>query len=127
MGLYDEIRWDAELPERHPADDRIFQTKFLDPCLEHFVVTPEKRLVLVGNGLMEDDLATAKDVKGVDVAFHGDIRLSSVKSSHSYLARFTHGTLEWIRPLAPGEPYDPVGIARMKFPNEDAASKAEEP
>jgi hypothetical protein len=41
MGLFDEIRWDAALPEGHPPDDRIFQTKSLDPCLDQFVVSPE--------------------------------------------------------------------------------------
>src|SRR5580704_6759859 len=59
MGLYDEIRWDAPLPEGHPPDDRIFQTKSLDPCLDHFRVTPEGRLELVGNGWNDDDLERA--------------------------------------------------------------------
>ena len=36
MGLYDEIRWEAALPEGHPPEDRIFQTKSLDRSLEHF-------------------------------------------------------------------------------------------
>jgi hypothetical protein len=30
MGIYDEIRWDAVLPEGHPLDSRLFQTKSLD-------------------------------------------------------------------------------------------------
>lgn len=32
MGMFDEIRWDAALPEGHPPGDRIFQTKSLNPC-----------------------------------------------------------------------------------------------
>lgn len=50
MGLFDEIRWDAALPEGHPADDRLFQTKSLDPSMLRYVVTAEGRLLLVGHG-----------------------------------------------------------------------------
>lgn len=122
MGMFDEIRWDAALPEGHPSDDRIFQTKSLDPCLEHYLVTPEGRLLLVGSGWQDDELDQASDLKGVEVQFHGDIRLLSVKSDHEYLARFTHGVLEWIRPLSPGEAYSPIEMARRQF-NEIVRSK----
>lgn len=37
MGMYDEVRWYAALPEGHPETDRLFQTKSLDPCLERYV------------------------------------------------------------------------------------------
>lgn len=122
MGLYDEIRWEAPLPEGHPADDRIFQTKSLHPCLEHFLVTAEGRLLLVGSGWQDEDLERAQSLRleslrlqGVDVEFHGDMRLVSVKGHREYLARFTHGTLDWVKPLANDEPYDPVALARLKF------------
>lgn len=38
----------------------------------------------------------------VDTEFHGDIRLTSTSENQllEYVARFTHGTLEWIRPWA---------------------------
>jgi hypothetical protein len=139
MGLYDEIRWDAPLPEGHPPDDRIFQTKSLDPCLGHFRVTPEGRLELVRNGWDDDDLEVAENLEGVGVEFHGDMRLVARKTYRQYLARFTHGVLEWIRPLADDEPYDPVALARMKLdsassaspaaetPTQDAAGEAKEP
>jgi hypothetical protein len=83
MGLYDEVRWDATLPEGHPPDDRIFQTKSLDPGLEHYVVTPEGRLLLVGNGWQDEALEQAQPLQGVDVEFHGDIRIVSLKSQSS--------------------------------------------
>ena len=121
MGLYDEVRWDAALPEGHPAEDRIFQTKSLDPCLDHFLVTPDGRLLLVGNGWQDGDLEHAQNLQGVEVDFHGDMRLISVKGQRDYLARFTHGRLEWIRPLAEGEPYCPLALARQKL----AASRSE--
>jgi hypothetical protein len=110
MGLFDEIRWDAALPEGHPPDSRLFQTKSLDPCLEHYVVTPEGRLLLVGNGFEDGE----DSEKGIDVEFHGDMRLLSVDGDREYLARFTHGTLEWIRPLAEGEPWSARGRLRPR-------------
>src|SRR5580698_6870152 len=100
MGLYDEIRWDAALPAGHPPDSRMFQTKSLDPGLERYVVTVEGRLLLLVNGFEDDtNLADAATSKGIDVEFHGDMRLISTEGLQVYLARFTHGTLEWIRPL----------------------------
>jgi len=117
MGLYDEIRWDAALPKGHPPDSRLFQTKSLDdPCLDHYVVTPEGRLLLVGNGFEDGaDLADTEISQGIDVEFHGDMRLLSAEGQREYLARFTHGALEWIRPLAGGEPWTTVAAAHVKF------------
>lgn len=102
MGLYDEIWWEAELPSDHPPTDRLFQTKSLDPCLDRYVVTAEGRLRLVGNGWCDDeDFKGGGEQEGTDVNFHGDIRLVSLTPGREeYMARFTHGTLEWIRPTA---------------------------
>ena len=47
--------------------------------------------------------------------FHRDMRILSVGGHLEYLVRFTHGTLEWIRPLADGEPWSAVDAARVKF------------
>lgn len=117
MGLSDEIRWDAALPEGHPPDSRLFQTKCLDyPSWDYYVVTPEGRLLLVGNGWEDDaDLADAEISQGIEVEFHGDMRLVSSEGHRQYLARFTHGTLEWIRPLGDGEPWTAVGAAHVKY------------
>lgn len=113
MGMFDEIRWEATLPAGHPEDSRLFQTKSLDPCLEHYVVTREGRLLMVGNGWQEE--ADSDRERGIDVEFHGDMRLVSVEGQTEYIARFTHGTLEWIRPLAAEEPWSKVAAARVKF------------
>lgn len=118
MGLYDEIRWEAALPKGHSPDSRLFRTNSLDyPCLDHYVVTPEGRLFLVGNGFEDGaDLADAEISQGgIDVEFHGDMRLLAAEGQGEYLARFTHGTLEWIRSLAEGEPWTTVAAARVKF------------
>jgi len=116
MGLFDEIRWDAELPKGHPPDNRLFQTKSLDPCMDQYVVTAEGRLLLMGYGFEDSaDLVDAEISEGVDVEFHGDMLMISVGGHREYLARFTHGTLEWIRPIAGDEPWTATGAARVKF------------
>lgn len=116
MGMFDEIRWDAALAVGQANDDRIFQTKSLERCWDHYVVSPEGRLLLVGNGWEdEEDLSEATDIsRAIDVDFHGDLRLLSVKSHRHYLARFTHGALEWVRPVADGDPWTKVAAAQMK-------------
>ena len=101
MGVYDEIRWDAELPEGHPAGQRLFQTKSLHRCLERYIVTKEGRLILPANAyeLFESE-AAGQTHQGVDVEFHGDMWLIAVNGEfREYVARFTHGSLEWIKPL----------------------------
>lgn len=112
--MFDQVRWDAALPEGHPADDRVFQTKSLERCMDNFVVTPEGRLVLTAERRRIED---ADASTGVDVDFHVDLRLVS-NGAQDYLARFTNGTLEWIRPLAVDAAYCSVAEARNKLPKD---------
>jgi hypothetical protein len=99
MGMYDEVWFDEEL-RSFALRCRRFQTKSLERCLDRYMVTKEGRLCLVGNTLMQDS-ATPGSPEKVDTDFHGDIRLVSDDENHDvYIARFTHGTLEWIRPAA---------------------------
>jgi hypothetical protein len=102
MGMYDELWWEAELPVGHPSNNRLFQTKSFDRCLDRYVVTQEGRLYLVGNGWQDDgDFHGERSQGTIDVDFHGDMRLVSMEGQYGeYIARFTHGTLEWIRPSA---------------------------
>jgi hypothetical protein len=70
---------------------------------DRYVVTSGGRLCLVGNGWQDDgEFAGAYDSKAnVDTDFQGDIRLVSVGGEHTeYVARFTHGKLEWIQLMA---------------------------
>jgi hypothetical protein len=60
------------------------------------------------------------------VDFHGDIQLVSDDGCRQYMARFTHGTLEWVQALADGELWNRVAIAWMKFrgsPDDDLQHK----
>jgi hypothetical protein len=104
MGMYDEVWWEAELPAEHPPTSRLFQTKSLHRCLDRYVVTREGRFCLVGNDWQDDaPFEGQHSAQGIiDVDFHGDIRLVSAAAGkyEEYIVRFTHGTLEWIRPMA---------------------------
>jgi hypothetical protein len=114
MGMYDEVWWDAELPTGHPPAGRLFQTKSFDRCLDRYIVTAQGRLCLVGNGWQDDGpfVGTQDREGGVDVDFHGDMRLTSMDGKQEqYVARFTHGTLEWIRPMA-----DVLQVGRRLMP-----------
>jgi hypothetical protein len=103
MGMYDDVQWDAELPEGHPAGRRRFQTKSLYRCLECYTVTQDGRLIShpPGHEFTEQRQHPPVEPEGIDVEFHGDIRLVSAEGEYrEYVARFTHGSLEWVKPLA---------------------------
>jgi hypothetical protein len=102
MGMFDEVWFDEELPD-FPAKCRRFQTKSLHRLLDRYTVTKAGRLLLQGNVLQDDSLvpATPRGRESSDTNFHGDLRLITDEGEfEEYIARFTHGTLEWIRPSA---------------------------
>ena len=103
MGMYDEVVFDPEVPGL-PTECRQFQTKSLHRCLDRYRVTKDGKLYLAGTTLFDDDpqRATAAHAgEQVDVHFHGDLWLvSSVLDYGEYVARFTHGCLEWVKPIA---------------------------
>ena len=87
MSMLDEVRWDAALPADHPSGaNRLFRTSsFGCPCFDHYVVTPEGRLFLVGNGWHDDLEFEDPQRTPVDVGFHGDIQMCSDDGRRSYL------------------------------------------
>ena len=109
MGLFDDVYCEADLPAGHPELERSFQTKSLGSCLDQFRITKEGRLILhsvryesseeEGRGL---PLMKPIPTGDVDTEFHGDILLVARIEDRlvEYVARFTHGALEWIRPLS---------------------------
>jgi hypothetical protein len=105
--MYDTVYCNADLPAGHPESERTFQTKSLFRCPDQLTITKEGRLVLHAcrheraQDSAEPFPPMARVPEGdVDLEFHGDIRLTGMIDSKliEYGARFTHGTLEWIRP-----------------------------
>lgn len=110
MGMYDEVAFDAELPD-FPLICRRFQTKSLDRCLDRYLVTKAGRLLLVGNVIADEMPAAARLEERFDIECHGEIRLVAKEGKHEeYVARFTNGTFESIRPLdrSQSAPIEPV-------------------
>jgi hypothetical protein len=101
MGLFDEV-WFEEQVSGIQSPCRRFQTKSLHCCLVHYIITKEGRLHLKSNMLAEDmsSAGMQENSEGKDTEFHGDIRLVADEGPfEEYIARFTHGTLEWVRPI----------------------------
>lgn len=107
--MFDEVHCEADLPPGHPETNRDFQTKSLASCLDRFTITKEGRLIFHAVRYEASDEPGLKfpmkavQLGDVDTEFHGDILLVGRKVEESlveYVARFTHGTLEWIRPLS---------------------------
>jgi hypothetical protein len=97
MGLFDTVRCEYPLPDaRH--QDLEFQTKDLDCLLGHYTITTDRRLLLHAEG---GKRGLDRDIEW---PLHGDLRFyTSIKDSGEsvwveYVARFTHGRVEWIRP-----------------------------
>ena len=100
MGLFDTVYCEYPLPDaRH--QDLDFQTKNLECALDTYTITQDGRLVRRARRGWETGEVLDRDVEW---PLHGDIRLyASVKSEDpswiEYAVRFTHGRVEWIRPL----------------------------
>jgi hypothetical protein len=95
VGMFDTLRFEYPLPDsRH--QDLDFQTKDLECLLDNFTITRDGRLIRnvwrAGEGF----------TSGTEWPFHGDIRFytsAEDKTWIEYVARFTHGHVEWIQPL----------------------------
>jgi hypothetical protein len=107
---YDLVTLDKELPEYGIRRRTIFQSRSLHAGDGHFTISAEGRLVEhLGsyepdptrlNPLTQQPLYRRVYVGDQIIEYHGDILLygpSSGKGSGEWVARFTHGRLEWIR------------------------------
>lgn len=101
MGLFDTVHCEYPLPvAAHQGLE--FQTKDLERVLGTYTITADGLLMRhpwrgAGPGLDRD----------IEWPLHGDVRIySSLRSPASdrewveYVVRFTHGRVEWVRPLA---------------------------
>lgn len=93
MGLFDEVTCKLEVPECKLPAGTLLQTKSLNCSMGQFSITEQGRLV--SNGHMQSHMPDR------DMDFHGDLELIGKNEEIAIhcVARFTHGTLEWIRPI----------------------------
>lgn len=109
--MFDEVECEIPLPGDGAAADRVFQTKSLHCALDRYTITQEGRLIHhfrryerdpdVAPGVLGIPRMMPVDKQDIDTQFHGDIRMYRSEGDQfvDYVVRFTHGTLEWIRPL----------------------------
>jgi hypothetical protein len=107
MGLFDDVFCEADLPAGHPPSERSFQTKSIFNALEQLTITKGGRIMLVATAAQDQPkvwdglpFVTRTRERDIDLEFHGDVILVTTFETQfiKYVARFTHGTLEWIRP-----------------------------
>ncbi|HEY2292624.1 MAG TPA: hypothetical protein VGM86_18135, partial [Thermoanaerobaculia bacterium] len=131
MGMFDTVHCKYPLPNsRH--QDLEFQTKDLECLLGQYTITRGGRLVWHarrgrwGGGPDRD----------IQWPLHGDIRIyTSVKTEDpswvEYVVRFTHGQVEWIRPVEEGQTPNFASLDWDLFPDppveEETAEVAAEP
>lgn len=112
MGFHDNVRFDKAFPEYSIAEGATFTTRNLRADEGEFAVTAEGTLV---EHLYRYEIASKFNIsivrlplgKRVHVGdkvldYHGDLLLSDTNSDgpdRELVARFTHGRLEWVRPL----------------------------
>ncbi len=127
MGMFDTIYCEYPLPDaRH--QDLDFQTKNLECFLDTYTITVDGRLV---RRARRGWGAGAGPERDIEWPLHGDIRIyTSVKSEDppwvEYVVRFTHGVVEWIRPLAevqrdPDLPFPDLELSLEPFEAEKTA------
>jgi hypothetical protein len=107
--MYDVVIFEREV-SGIPTLGRRFQTQSFESCMDIYAVTETGRLCLIGNDFRDRGEPAGPGAREeVDIDFHGDIRLmakgpDTAGSFDKYVARFTHGTLEWMRPEAEAPP-----------------------
>ena len=97
MGLFDTIYCEHPLPDaRH--QDLDFQTKDLECSLSTYTITQDGRLLRHARG---GKRGLDRDIEWPlhgDLTFYTSIKISGESVWVEYVARFTHGLVEWIRP-----------------------------
>ena len=113
MGMYDEIVWEQPLPDGRLPAGSVFQTKSFGRNMDRFTLNNAGRLIehVVKYTRIERvrsdserflPILQAVPVGDVDTGYHGDIVITAVHPGDSlieYVARFTYGTLDWVKPL----------------------------
>ena len=92
MGVFDTIIFEKAYEFCGIAGGQEFQTKSLDPSGSRFIITDAGKLIVKSNGAVFD--------------FHGDMVIYGDMPDNSFkyfVVRFTHGTLEWVRPSDEGQ------------------------
>lgn len=107
MGIYDRIRIEKAFPELGLTEGAIFQTKNLHAAMGEFTITATGKLVehyyrYESNPDKPLPLLIKIPIRDQVIDYHGDLLLHGPDNEgrwNGFVARFTDGMLEWIRPM----------------------------
>jgi hypothetical protein len=113
MGMFDTVYCQANIPDAELGPKPEFQTYSLGRGMGRYTITADGRLLShpVRSHPLDPPEAGRKaslppcewiELPPIDLEFHGDLLVHLVADQpgcHEYVARFTHGSLEWIRPV----------------------------
>lgn len=117
MGLYDTLHCDYPLPDPE-HQDKDFQTKDLEQTLSRYRITRDGRLWYLRRQVDPQAphvfLPTATD-ESEDMNYHGDLCFYTGMGEDEavYVARFTYGTVDWIRRPVEPEPVPDDSLERL--------------
>lgn len=102
MGCFDTVRCQAKVPGAELLGDREFQTKDLGKRMDEFTIRGDGRLIHHRTRWGSDPSQwTRFPDRDVLVPLHDDVTLTGHSADgliSTYVARFTDGKLEWIKP-----------------------------
>jgi hypothetical protein len=104
MGMFDYVTCEFPMPDGREVKKASFQTKALWCAMYSITITGSGRLAYNEREYTQtaDGRTKVIDVGQSDVDYHGDLEIYGEAvdgESVSYAVRFTHGNVEWIRPL----------------------------
>jgi hypothetical protein len=109
MGMFDHVTCELPMPDGREVEKDSFQTKSLWCSMDRFTITAAGRMIfhkrryfLAGETDDRGKPRAPEHVADLDMDYHGDIEIHAPlpdRTLASYAVRFTHGTVEWIRPF----------------------------
>jgi hypothetical protein len=100
MGMFDHVTCELPMPDGREVVKDSFQTKSLWCCMDLFTITAAGRLIFHKRRYSTSRMSA--HVADIDMDYHGDLEIhgSALDDAYArYAVRFTHGAVEWIRPL----------------------------
>jgi hypothetical protein len=107
--MFDYLRCEMPMPDGRSVSEVEFQTKSIWCSTDRFTISVAGRLIYHRRRYEMSAAADAKPTLGrlvpvanLDMDYHGDLAISGSSADGVALrlaVRFTHGTVEWIRPF----------------------------
>ena len=107
MGMFDHVTCELPMPDGRELARDSFQTKSLHCLLDRYTITAAGRLIYHQRRYSTSRMP--EPIADIDTHYHGDIEIDATDGDGTlarYALRFTHGTLEWIRPFDALRPSD---------------------